>query len=233
MVLFRLGLLGMFIFILISNALNYVSIATTQWLEGEGNKISLWTSCYYPGNVDPIDKQNAYRPKCFKDVPPALIATGTAFNGLSLLLVFISLFALFNAKFRKAFSTKLVTLAELATLLSLLFNSTGWYFMFNAQYQNTFRTLASAGNPKLITPGFRFGWSFWLLAGSFAASLLAALFGSSLLGYACIINQYESSSVAKTTKSYQKKSVLPKYVSSDPILTMYNYKEEKIDEMRF
>ena len=100
MALFRIGLLGMFIFVLISNALNYLSIATTQWLEDEGDKISLWSSCYYPGNVDPIDKQNAYRPKCFKDVPPTLIATGTAFNCLSLLLVFISLLALFNDKIR-------------------------------------------------------------------------------------------------------------------------------------
>ena len=228
MALFEIGLLGMFFFVLCSNVLNYVAIATTQWLEDESD-ITLWGSCYFPGNVDPVDQQNAYRPQCFKDLPPALIATGTALNCLSLFLMVIALLALVNAKFRKRYGFKLVIISELATLLSLLFNSTGWYFLFNAQYQNVFRTLANNANSKLITPGFRFGWSFWLLTGSFGSSVLGSLVGSSFLGCTYIKSLFEYEG---TTKKYQ--TVLPKYMSSDPILTTYNYRnDDNSEEIRF
>ena len=204
----------MFFFVLCSNVLNYVAIATTQWLEDEG-AISLWRSCYYPGNVDPIDKQLAFRAKCFLDNPPALIATGTALNCLSFLLIIISLLSLINSKFKNSFALYFVIGAEVTTLLALLFNSTGWYFIFNAQYQNTFKQLANNGNPKNLTPGYRLGWSFWLMAGSFAASVLAAVLGSSILGCTCITNKYESQRLNE--RKYQ--SVVPKYEPS-PILSV-------------
>ena len=228
MALLEIGMLGMLFFVLCSNVLNYVSIATTQWLEDEG-AISLWGSCGFPSNVDSSDKQNAYRPKCFKDIPPNLIATGTALNCFSLLLLIMALLSLVNAKFRKRVSLNLVMMGQLATLLSLLFNSTGWSLIFNPQFQNTFRVLSNNGNPKLITPGFRFGWSFWLMTGSFAASVLGSISGSFLLGSMYTMNKFNASDIRK---SYQ--TVLPKYMRSDPILTMFNHKNSAhTDEMRF
>lgn len=210
--LFTIGLIGMFFFILCSNVLNYVAIATTQWLEDEG-PISLWRSCYFPGNVDQNDKQPAFRAKCFLDNPPALIATGTALNCLSFLLIIVSLLSLINSKFKNSFALYFVIGAEITTLLALLFNSTGWYFIFNAQYQNTFKQLANNGNPKTLTPGYRLGWSFWLMAGSFAASVLAAVLGSSLLGCTCITNKYES----QRFKERKYQTSVPKYEPS-PII---------------
>ena len=117
--LFRIGLLGMFFFVLCSNVLEYVAIATTQWLEDEG-AISLWGSCFYPGNVNQLDKQNAYRPKCFLENPPALIATGTALNCLSLLLMIISLLSLINAKFKNSFALYFVIGAEVKKRIKIL-----------------------------------------------------------------------------------------------------------------
>ena len=213
MSLFKITLIGMFFFVLSSNILNYVSIATTQWLEDEG-AISLWGSCFFPGNIDPVDKINAYRSKCFLENPPALIATGTALNCLSLLLITISTLALILPKFKDSFALYFVICAEITTLLALLFNSTGWYFIFNAQYQNTFKQLYQNQNPKTLTPGYKFGWSFWLMTGSFASSVIAAVLGSSILGCTCITNKYESQRFNE--RKYQ--TVVPKY-EPNPILT--------------
>ena len=180
----------MFFFVLCSNILNYISIATTQWLENEG-QISLWGSCYFPGNVDEVDKQNAFRTKCFLAIPLNLIQTGTAVNCLSVILIVISLLSLINSSFKNRFSLFLILGAEITTLLALLFNSTGWYFIFNTQYQNTFKLLANSGNAKTLTPGFKFGYSFWLMTGSFVAGIFAAIIGSSILGCTYAEKQYE------------------------------------------
>ena len=67
----------------------------------------------------------------------------------------------------------------------------------------------------MLTPGYRFGWSFWLMTGSFAASVLAAVLGSSILGCTCITNRYESQRLNE--RKYQ--TVVPKYEPS-PILSV-------------
>ena len=116
--LFKVGLVAMFFFVLASNVLNYVSIAGTVWAEDATT--SLWRDCVYP----PGNNQN-YRPQCFKSVPPALLATGTSLNCLSLVLIFISLAALFLPRFRDSFALYFVIGSLIATLLSLVFNTFG------------------------------------------------------------------------------------------------------------
>lgn len=192
--LFDVGLIVMFVFVLSSNVLNYVSIATTQWLDPNSGATSIWTDCNYPSlETGNVDRGNAYRAKCFKEVPPALIATGTALNALSLILMAVSLLALFLKKFRNTFALYFVIGSEICTLLGMLFRSLGIYFIVSLDYQKIFNFANTPlSNPKGITPGFVFGWSFWLMIASMGLSVIAAIVGSSILGCTCAANKPNS-----------------------------------------
>lgn len=178
---FNVGLILMFLFILISVILNVVSIATTQWLDPTVGDTSPWIACNYP--LGAPSGNSVYRPKCFLDVPPALIATGTAFNILSLLLMGVSLLALCLAKFRNSYALYFVIGAEATTLLGLIFKSIGWYFIISLQYQNI------VSIPNNTNAGFKYGWSFWIMIGSITSTIIAAIIGSSILGCTCITNK--------------------------------------------
>jgi hypothetical protein len=167
--LFKVGLATMFFFVLASNVLNYVSIATHVWSENSPSNI--WYGCNLGGNRD----------KCFREIPPALIATGTALNCLSFLLIGIAQIAICNKRFRNSFSIYFVIGSWIATLFSVVFNSTGWYFVFVNQYQ------AIQGTNGLLN----FGWSFWLMTPVFASSVIAGLIGASILGCTCIHNKVQ------------------------------------------
>jgi hypothetical protein len=171
--LFKVGLVSMLFFILASNVLNYVSIATDNWAPDAST--TLWYSCNYPtGN-----NQIANRAKCFLDNPPALIATGTAFNCLSFVLIIVSQLALCLPRFKDSFALYFVIGSMIATLFSLVFSTIGWYFVFYPQYQN----LSAARN------AFYLGWSFWLMAPSFGCSVIAAIIGASIFGCTCVTNK--------------------------------------------
>jgi hypothetical protein len=113
--------------------------------------------------------------------------------------------ALFNGKFANSFALYFVIGAEVTTLLGLLFKSVGWYFMFNLQYQNIFSFSNNiANNQKGLVPGFRFGWSFWLLTGSMAVTTVASVIGSTILGCTCVSNKPQN-----RERNYQ--TVAPSY----------------------
>lgn len=191
--LFKVGLVAMLLFIIASNVLNYVSIASTTWAE-DGSS-SLWTSCY---------NQLIYREKCFKENPPALLATGTALNCLSLVLILVSQIALFVPKFKNSFALYFVIGAEVTTLLSLVFNSIGWYFVFFPQYQDIKLVSQNNAQPNYgpaVLAAFRLGWGFWLMTPSFGMSVLAAIVGSSILGCTCVTNNVQPSSKTSDLKS--------------------------------
>ena len=169
------------------------------------------------------DKQNTYRSKCFLEIPPALIAAGTALNALSLILVSVSLLALINSKFANSFALYFVIGAEATTLIGLLLKTVGWYFIFNLQYQNIYTNTAI--NTRGLVTGFRFGWSFWLLTGSMAVTIIASVIGSSLLGCACVSNKPQN-----RERNYQtvmpvynqmptNKMPLPQYDNSETVST--------------
>lgn len=183
----------MFFFVMASNVLNYVSIATKEW--NEGFSFSLWESCVYPTGLNDVAEQTrAFRPKCFLENPPALIATGTALNCLSLVLIFVGLFAVCLPGFRDSFALYFVIGSELTTLLSLVFNTTGWYFVFFTQYQNIFRQPQNDAGRNFMNNmmySFKFGWSFWLMTPSFGSSVIAAVIGSAILGCTCVTNKIE------------------------------------------
>lgn len=113
--LFKVGLVLMLFFVLVSNVLNYVSIGTTSWAEDETT--SIWRACIYGG---------VSRDKCFRQNPPALIATGTAFNILSLLLIVVSQLALCAPRFKDSFALYFVIGSLITTLCSLVFSAIGW-----------------------------------------------------------------------------------------------------------
>ena len=165
--LFSVGLISMLGFILASNVLNYVAIGTNQWTED--SNAFLWYGC--PNN----------RPKCFKDNPIRLIATGTALNIFSFILASVSQLAIFLPKFRDTIALYFVIISLLGTLLSLLFSSIGWFFIINPQYQQI--------NNQFVT--FKFGYSFWLMTPSFGGSIIAGLIGSTILGCTCVANKIE------------------------------------------
>ena len=156
--LFKVGLVAMLFFVFASNVLNYVSIATHAWGEDNGAAISLWYACnpYNTGN----------RAQCLNANPPALLATGTALNCLSLVLIAVAQVALCVNKFKD----------------SVALYSIGWFFAFHPQYQQLNR-----GNNNVA--GFNLGWSFWLMTPSFATSIIAALIGSAILGCTCVENR--------------------------------------------
>lgn len=122
--LFKVGLISMLLLTMASLTLNIVSIASTVW--AEPGDMGLWYPCTLNGAV---------RERCFKINPPALIATGTALNCLAFVLIIISQLALFIVRFRDSFALYFVIGSELASILSLIFNSVGWYFVLFPTYQ--------------------------------------------------------------------------------------------------
>jgi len=169
--LFKVGLVVMLFFVLASNVLNYVSIATSAWASDAYS--SLWYSCFYGASQ---------RTQCFQSNPPALIATGTALNCLSFLLIIVSQLALCMPRFKDSFALYFVIGSLITTLLSLVFNTIGWYFVLYPQYQNV------AVN-SVAQNAFNLGWSFWLMTPSFGCSVIAAIIGASIFGCTCVTNK--------------------------------------------
>ena len=196
--LFKIGLGLMFFFVLASNVLNYVSIGTDQWAS-DGTSTSLWYPCTYI--------QNQPRSLCFLTNPPALMATGTAFNCLSFLLILVSLLSMCLPRFKNSFALYFVIGSFLTTLLSLVLNSTGWYFVFFPQYQN----LGSSSGKN----AFNLGWSFWLMAGSMGCSVLASLIGASIFGCTCVTNKIARQGVQSNKIVSNQQSRNSSYTSRD------------------
>jgi hypothetical protein len=209
--LFKVGLVAMLFFVLASNVLNYVAIATNVWGEDNSASIGLWTSCN-PYNT-------ATRAQCLLSNPPALIATGTALNCLALVLIAIAQVALFSKKFKDSVALYFVIGAEIAVLLSLVFNSIGWFFTFFPQYQ-----LLQISNS--VTTGFKLGWSFWLMTPSFGTAVLAAVIGAAILGCTCVENRIartkDQSNLAIKNTSYtiDNNQVFYDYKASDQVLRL-------------
>lgn len=193
--LFKVGLVTMFFFVLCSNVLNYVSIGTSSWASDAPS--SLWYSCKYNG---------VSRDKCFRENPPALIATGTAFNALSLILIAVSQLALCAPRFKDSFALYFVIGSMLTTLIALTFNTIGWYFVFYPQYQ---RVVSNNGNS---INAFNLGYSFWLMTGSFASSVIAAIIGSAIFGCTCVTNTVARE--LQTTKSNVQQIRHTTYITS-------------------
>ena len=180
--LFKVGLVLMLFFVMASNVLNYVSIGTNVWAEDGSNIYNLWTQC--------SSSTGAYnaRSQCYNTNPPALIATGTALNCLSFVLIAVAQIALCMPRFRDSFALYFVIGSLISILLSLVFNTTGWYFVFLPQYQNIVGSAALPGN---LAYAFKLGWSFWLMAPSFGCAVIAAVIGSAILGCTCVTNKFE------------------------------------------
>ena len=183
--LFQVGLITMFFFVMSSNIFNYVSIGTNVWAEdtynsnSSANSYNLWTSC--------TSSANSYvsRQLCYLSNPKGLIATGTAFNCLALLLSVVV-----KGLQKSGKNVMLILYATLfSILLSLIFNTTGWYFVFLPQYQNIQAAPPYQDAPTNLMYAFKLGWSFWLMAPSFACDVIAAVIVSALVGCSCMINK--------------------------------------------
>jgi putative Ca2+/H+ antiporter (TMEM165/GDT1 family) len=70
----------------------------------------------------------------------------------------------------------------LTTLLALLFNATGWYQIM-VQYV-----------------AIRYDWSFWVMVGSFASSILAAIDASCIVGCSFAANKLKQEQEANKSK---------------------------------
>lgn len=124
--LFNVGIIAMLALVFGSLVLNIVSIATTAWTEPWHDK-SIWSWCVIHG---------VWRYPCFSTNPPALIGTGTAFNCISFIVIAIAQVSHFVESFRKKLASIFVLIAEITTMLSLIFSTIGWYFVFYGSYQN-------------------------------------------------------------------------------------------------
>ena len=149
-------------FIFISNLLNFVAIGTTQWLQisytSGGTTYNLQRYIWGSLQGDGTKGLNIH---VF-----ALIATGTVFNIICLMFAVLSVLSLVIKKIRKNFGTYFVVGCLVTSLLALLFNTTGWYFVMNDDIQ---QDLVS------FTIIFvKFGYSFWLMTPTFACNILAA-----------------------------------------------------------
>jgi hypothetical protein len=205
--LFKVGLVAMLFFVFASNVLNYVSIASRRWASDAST--GLWISCTYPGT--------AARDKCLKINPAALIATGTALNILSFLLIIVAQVAICVARFRDSIALYFVIGSFLTTLLSIVFNSVGWFYVFVPSYQN----MVGQSNGANAYFSFDYGWGFWMMTGVLASSIIAALIGAAILGCTCITNKEEhkrrqEQAIAMRSASYVNNGIEnPGYPSSN------------------
>lgn len=212
--LFKVGLVAMFFFVMASNVLNYVSIGTNVWAEDGTNSYNLWTSC--------SSSANSYttRQLCYLSNPQGLIATGTALNCLALVLIAVAQLALCMPRFRDSFALYFVIGSLISILLSLVFNTTGWYFVFLPQYQNI---QANQAAPTNLMYAFKLGWSFWLMAPSFASGVIAAVIGSAILGCTCVTNKVEREKKEKLTTILQSSLATPAGVENPNFSTTQIY----------
>ena len=184
--LFKVGLVLMLFFVMASNVLNYVSIGTNSWSEDGSNVFNLWEPCSASSS-----SPNAFdaRSLCYKANPKGLIATGTALNCLAFVLIAVAQLALCLPRFRDSFALYFVIGSLICILLSLVFNTTGWYFVFFPQYQGvTVNNVTPSGN---VAYALKVGWSFWLMTPSFGCDVLAAVIGAAILGCTCVTNKFE------------------------------------------
>lgn len=118
----------------------------------------------------------------FNLVIKALIATGTALNCLSLIFAFISILSLCVRKIRDQLAMIFVFGCLMTTLLALLFNATGWYqIMVTNKIES-------------------YDWSFWVMVGSFASSILAAVDASCIVGCSFAANRLKQEQEANKLK---------------------------------
>jgi hypothetical protein len=166
--LFKVGLVLMLLFVLAAVILNAISIISIAWASDRPS--SIWSSCFTV-----VNNNRQTRDKCFREIPPALIATGTALNILSLIFILVAQLALFLPKFKDSFALYFVIGSLITTIVSLVFNSVGWYYIFMPEYQQFLDWLP--------------GWSFWLFTPMFAMNVMAGLIGAAILGCTCVTNK--------------------------------------------
>ena len=175
----------MFAFVLTSNVLNYVAIGTTQWLQisnpgfnnNNGYNIIRYIWGALQGNGVPSLSIRVY----------ALIATGTSFNIISLLLATISLLSLFVRKIKESLAMYFVFGCLITNLLALLFNTTGWYFVMDDDIEQDISFINQG------TTSIKFLYSFWLMTPVFACNILASVFASIITGYNVTFNRFRVS----------------------------------------
>jgi hypothetical protein len=212
--LFKVGLVTMLFFVMASNVLNYVSIGTNVWAKdtsSSSNLYNLWTKCT-AGGQDQVP--------CFDTNPAALIATGTALNCLAFVLIAIAQLALCMPRFRDSFALYFVIGSLISVLLSLVFNTTGWYFVFYPQYQNLGSSSSAQPNTQLA---YSLGWSFWLMAPSFGCGVIAAVIGAAILGCTCVTNKVEREKKEKLTTILQSSLTSPAGVENPNFSTTQIY----------
>ena len=196
--IFKIGLIAMLFFVLASNVLNYVSILTTAWAEDDAMYGTIGdTKVGNIGNVSPWKEcviLKLYRPKCLKDLAPIFLAIGAALNTLSLILIAVFLVVAYIwKKFSEKFALYFVIGSSITSLISLLSNSIGWFTIVQPQYQ---RVVINDGKNEF--KGWDFGWSFWVLTGSFGASIIASVIGGAIIGY--IVRKGKSKTESHTSE---------------------------------
>ena len=185
--LFKVGISLMLFFVMASNVFEYVAVGTNNWTEDTNAK--LWFDCL----TNSGSTQSRY--KCFRDNPPALIATGLALNILAFLLAIVSQIAVFLPILKDTIALYFVIGTLLNSLLALLFNSVGWFFIFVPTYQQL-----TSGTDFL---SFRFGYSFWLMTPCFACSIIASLIAAAIMGCTCVTNKSKVVSLVKETTTQE------------------------------
>lgn len=168
----KIFLVLMFVFTLFSNVLNYVAIATTEWL-------TIVRPTATNNNLFET-KQYGIWDFNLTNISIALIATGTALNILGLIFAFLSVLSICVEKIRLRFAVVFVFICMVVVLFALLFNAVGWYF-YNVTLQEKLMPVT-----KLT-----FGWSYWLMTPSFGCDVLAAVFASCIVGCSFSFNQFE------------------------------------------
>ncbi len=169
----------MLVFVVFSNVCNYISIASSSWVTTYPPSGSVLYTPYSLWNLDVTTI--------------ALVVTGTAFNIISLVFALASLIAALFKFLRDRFAIIFVIGTLASSLLALVFDSIGWYYVLS--------NLNQVQKQSSVAYLIRFDWGFWLLVPAFGFSVLGAVCASSIVG--C--------SVGSVKQSYTQKNKLQVY----------------------
>jgi hypothetical protein len=185
----------MFLFILLSNVCNYISIASNSWV-----------SAYPAGTPNGGLTYSRYKVWDLDVTTIALVVTGTAFNIISLVFGLASLIAALSKFLRDLFAVIFIIGTLASSLLALVFNSSGWYY-----FLSTLNIIQQNKQPNIAFLT-RFDWGFWLLVPAFGFSVLGAVCASSIVG--CSAGSVKSSK----REDYSRKNNLAVYEKNNESL---------------
>lgn len=151
----------LFICVLFANLFNYVAIGSQNWIIINEKSNENGTIVFKEYNLWDLSI-----------VSRSLISTGTALDILCLILAALCLLAIFMSKISEKVLIFFALSCLVTSLLSILFISTGWYYLLVREKPFKFFIIS-------------FGWGYWLMTPCFGFLILTVLFTGFIIGSTC------------------------------------------------